>query len=324
MEPNSRSALLVRARIEQQIGQPQFAADLLRDHLKAHPQDRDAHQLLGRALQRLGRSVEAAPHLELGQGAEGIYGDPWSNAIDTLQTHFAAALRTASELLGENPQRAVEKLQALHEERPENATALTNLGIGYRRLGRLEDSLMALKEVVQRHPGRGLAHFHLAATCLELLRIPADSPSPEILQSAFRHIDRALGLQPTVPRNHALHAEILVLAGRTPEAIQAYTQAVAREPIDLAWLPRLGTLLCELHRFREAISVLERHRRRAGDSAEVLLLLGVAKANTGHLEEAAETLEQARLLSPHNPSILQALERLRKVQSGLFSQAIDS
>ena len=140
LAPEDRGAVLVRARIAQQLGEPQVAAQLLETFLGQNPWDADAHLLLGRAYQRLGRVEDAAVHLDLGQGAEGIYGDPWSDAVDALQTNFGAALRSATALVGSDPSRAVTELEALRQERPENATVLVNLGIGYRRLGRLEDS----------------------------------------------------------------------------------------------------------------------------------------------------------------------------------------
>jgi tetratricopeptide (TPR) repeat protein len=313
--PGDRYATLVLARAHLQAGEAGEAAELLESHLAAVPGDRYAHFLLGGAYRRLGRGEEARRHLVLGQGAEPGWSDPWSDELQAERAGFPAELAAATELLGPEPARAVAELERLRGERPENVTLLINLGIGYRRTGRLEDSAEALRQAVEREPSRGLGHFHLAVTCSELARRAGTASAAEFLARALEHAERAVELQPTSARNHALHGEILAQAGRPAEAVEAYRRA-ARDPQDPAWLHRLGALLCQLRRWDEAIPVLASFLERAGDDAGALFLLGAAQANAGDLEAARATLERARRRSPEDPKILEALAQLERARRG--------
>ncbi len=195
MAEGDRAATLALARVHLQAAEPAAAAELLEGHLAARPDDRYAHFLLGGAYRRLGRADDARRHLTLGQGAEPDWSDPWSDEVEAKRAGFPAAL--ATQRLGQEPAAAVEELERLRGERPDNGTVLINLGIGYRLTGRLGDSAAALSEAVRREPGRGLAHFHLAVTYSQLGK----------LGQALEHAGRAVELQPTSAKGHALEGE---------------------------------------------------------------------------------------------------------------------
>ncbi len=306
LAPEDAAAMLALARVHLQSSAPEAAARLLEDHLEAHPDDRYAHFLLGGAYRRLERGEDAARHLALGQGAEPVWRDPWSEELEERRAGFGAALTAATELLSTETARAVAELERLRGRESENVTVLINLGIGYRRLQRLEDSAETLREAVRREPSRGLAHFHLAVTTTELAHQDADAA---LLAQALEHAARAVELQPTSTKGHALLGEILAQSGRTEEAVASYRLAI-RDPQDLAWVHRLGALLCELQRWQEAIPVLQGFLERQGDDAEALYLLGAAQANSGEVDDAVATLQRATRLAPQDPKIRQALDQL--------------
>lgn len=308
LAPEDSTATLVLARARLQASEAEAAARILEDHLENHPNDRYAHFLLGSAYRRLGRSEEAARHLALGQGGEPQWNDPWTEELEERRAGFGAALAAATDLLGPDPAKAVAELERLHQRKSDNVTVLINLGIGYRRLGRLQDSAATLREAVHLEPARGLAHFHLAVTDSELARRDRDAA---LLAQALEHAERAVELQPTSAKGHALRGEILAQSGRTEEAIEAYRLAV-RDPQDPAWLHRLGGLLCQLQRWQEAIPVLESFLERQGEDPAVLYLLGAALANSGRLAEAEAVLRRA----PQDPQIRQALEQLERSRRG--------
>lgn len=286
------------------------AAALLEGWLEGHPDDRYAHLLLGTAYRRLGRPEAAQHQLVLGQGAQPSWSDPWSRELEAKRAGFPARLATATGLLEEDPVQAVARLEQLRRDRPDNATVLINLGIGYRRTGRLGDSTEALREAVRLEPARGLAHFHLALTYSESSgRAESREAGSDLLTRALEHAERTVELQPTSPRSHAMHGELLVRAGRMEAAVEAYGRAVT-DPQDPAWLHRLGGLLCQLGRWSQAIPVLESYLERTGEDVEGLLLLGVAQANAGRPEAARATLERALAISPGEPRVEQALAEL--------------
>ncbi len=315
LAPGDRAATLVLARARSQAGEAAPVAEILEDRLAADPGDRYAHYLLGGAYRRLGRSEDARKHLTLGQGAEPGWSDPWSDELAARRAGFPARLATATELLGPEPARAVAQLERLRSERPENVTVLINLGIGYRRSGRLADSAGVLRRAVEREPRRGLGHFHLAVTLSELGRQTGGVEAAGFLEQALEHAGRAVELQPTSPRNQALRGELLARAGRPEEAVESYRRAV-RDPQDPTWIHRLGALYCQLQRWDEAIPVLEDFLARAGEDAGALFLLGAAEANAGDLDAARATLERARRRDPGDPKIRQALAELERARRG--------
>ncbi len=308
--PEDPAALHALARAHLQAEAAGEAAALLEGWLEAHPSDRYARFLLGTAYRRLGRADEAQSQLALGQGAQPSWSDPWSAEIEDRRAGFSARLAEATGLLDSDPRQAVERLERLRRQRPENTTVWINLGIGYRRQARLDDSVEALLEAVRLEPARGLGHFHLALTYAELSRAAVDRRAgADLMAKALQQAERAVELQPTSSRSHAMHGELLAQAGRPVAAVEAFRRA-ARDPQDPAWLHRLGGLLCQLERWDEAVPVLERYVERAGEDADGLLLLGVAQANTGDLEGAGASLERALRARPGDPRARQALDQL--------------
>ena len=311
MASGDRAATLVLARIHLQVGEPEKASELLETHLETRADDAYAHFLLAGAYRRLGRSDDARGHAIRGQAAEPGWSDPWFDDIQAKRAGFPAALAKATDLLADDPGRAVEALEQLRKERPDNGTVLINLGIGYRVIGRLEDSAEALRDAVQFESTRGLAHFHLAVTYAQQSR---DSAHGELLAMALEHVGRVLELQPTSARAHALQGELLAQAGRLAAAVESYRKAV-RDPQDTAWLYRLGGLLCQLQRWQEAIPILEGFLEHVPGNADARFLLGVAQANAGRFDDAAENLEQVRQVRPADPRIQQALLQLERART---------
>jgi Flp pilus assembly protein TadD len=116
-----------------------------------------------------------------------------------------------------------------------------------------------------------------------------------------------------------MHGELLARAGQTAEAAAAYGRA-AIDPQDPAWLLRLGDLLCQLKRWQEAIPIFDEFLALSGDNVEALLLRGVALANTGRVEAARASLEQALALSPGDSRVRQALDQLEGLEKRAASQ----
>jgi len=306
-----RAATLVLARAHLQAGNLETAANILEKYLELRPDDSYAHFLLGGAYRGLGRNEESRRHTVLGQAAEPDWSDPWFDAVQAKRTGFPAALASATELLGSDPVRAIGQLERLRGQQPENGTVLINLGIGYRVTGRLDDSANVLRDAVRLEPARGLAHFHLAVTYAQMSRASMDD---KFLEMALEHAGRAVELQPTSARCHALQGELLAQAKQVPAAVEAYRRAV-RDPQDAAWLNRLGDLLCQLQRWQEAIPVLKSFLEREPGSADARFLLGVAQANAGQFDDAMENLERVQQVRPGDPQIEAALIQIERARA---------
>lgn len=307
--------LLARANL--QAGDSSRAVAVLEEHLARNDSDRYARGLLARAYRRLGRINEAERELARGDSEQPAWDDPWLKEVEGKRVGFSARLEQATALLETQPQTAVELLERLHGQRPDNSSALINLGIGLRRTGRLEESAGVLARAVKIESGRGLAHMHLALTRAQMAR-RTEPASTADLDAALEHARTAVELQPTASRNRAVLAEVLAQADRLEDAVAAYREAVA-DPQDPGWNLRLGQLLCRLERWGDAVDPLVRYLAERGEDAEGLLFLGIARANLGQVGEARAVLERARSLRPDDPRIETALRQLAAAGHGVGS-----
>ncbi len=310
LAPEDRAARLALAKAHLQASRAEAAAELLEDLLESDPADGYARFLLGRAYRQLGRDVEAGRSLAAGRG-EPRWSDPWSEELDAERAGFRAAVDAAVARLGPAPERAVAELERLRGQAPDQVGLLINLGIGYRRLERLEDSARVLVEAVRLQPGRPLAHLHLAVTYGAMSRQAGD---PALLERALTHAERAIELRPESPKGYAVRADLLAAAGRVDDAVETFRRAADLDSEGSLWLYQAAALLSRNARWRQAIPLLERALEDGGDDPEALFLLGASLANSGRLAEAAAALERARRLAPEDPKIVQALEQLRRAR----------
>ena len=325
LAPTDRAAKLALARVQLQASLPEEAARLIERHLAGAPGDAYAHSLLGRAYRQLGRGAAAERELNLGRGSEPRWRDPWSDEVDAERTGFRAALDAAITQLDAAPDRAVTELERLRSQEPDNVGLLINLGIGYRRSGRLEDSIEALLEAVRLQPARPLAHLHLAVTYGAMSRDdgapPKSGADRTLFQRALTHAERTIVLRPDSAKGHAVRADLLTAAGRIDEAVESFLRAADLEPDAPEWLYHAASLRTRQGRWQQAIPLLERCLERAPEHVDALFLLGASQANVGRFDDAAETLERARRLAPEDPKIQQAVEQLRRARTGTRSPA---
>ncbi len=317
LAPGDRAATLALARMELQASRPEAAAELVERHLAGRPEDGYAHFLLGRAYRQLGRDDDADRELTRGRGSQPEWRDPWSDEVDAARTGFRAELDDAIAMLGPEPARAVAALEQLRSREPDNVGLLINLGIGYRRIERLENSTEALREAVRLQPARPLAHLHLAVTYGAMSRGSAEaSGANETFARALSHAERTIELRPDSAKGHAVRADLLGRVGRSDEAVEAFLRAAELEPDDPQWLYHAASLRTRQGRWRQAVPLLQRCLEGAAENVDALFLLGVSQANAGQMAAAAATLERARRLAPEDPKVAQALAQLRQARKG--------
>jgi Flp pilus assembly protein TadD len=148
------------------------------------------------------------------------------------------------------------------------------------------------------------------------------------LPEAISHYEQALGIQPDFAEAHNNLALALVHLGRLREAIEHWEQAVRIKPDYVEARNNLGLALAQAGRLPEAISHYEQALRVDPDFAEAHCNLGNALFQAGKLQEAIGQYQQALRIkvdyaeAHYNLGVV--LERLGQVQEavGHYEQAL--
>ena len=115
---------------------------------------------------------------------------------------------------------ALESMQVAVQYAPDDAEALSNLGLLLRGAGRLADAQAVLERAVALRPDDAHAHNHMALTLLDAGR----------LSEAHASASTALALDPAHAQAGNTLAMILQHQSRALEAVEAYRSVLARDP----------------------------------------------------------------------------------------------
>ncbi len=192
--------------VDQQLrNQPQAALATLQDVLRLHSDLATAHHHLGRALQNLGRSEEAASAVRRALQLQPDYAEAWyslahieralGNLPIAVEAYRSALqlmpnLRTALLNLGitlcalEQPDAALKPLEQLLSLDPELVDAWVNRGLCLHILGHMNASQQAYERALQLAPDHALAHFYLGCLLNEQM---ATAPARTHLEAALTH-----------------------------------------------------------------------------------------------------------------------------------------
>ncbi|MFP4345034.1 MAG: tetratricopeptide repeat protein [Anaerolineales bacterium] len=211
---------------------------------------------------------------------------------------------------------AVEALQALTEQEPENAEAYFLLGLSNFNLGNFSDARAAFERTLELDSGRaGAVHHNLGALAYQM----GD------LEEAVSQFQAALELEPEDPDTHyQLGATYLQLAlpptGGPPDSTllaQAegeFNRALELAPGKAEALVGLGNVYLQQGNFEEAIEALEQALEKNPEMPEALFALGGAYLQTGQISEARDALQ--RFLETNPPAVYtqQAQDLLQRLE----------
>jgi tetratricopeptide (TPR) repeat protein len=116
-------------------------------------------------------------------------------------------------------------------------------------------------------------------------------------ETADRELRRAIELNPGDPEAHIRSATLLVVQGRTEQAIERARVALAQDPLSLWMADALASLYWVARRFDEAIGLCRRTLEMEPQRSVTLMWLGKAYLGKGDYDEAITHLEKAVTLS---------------------------
>jgi Flp pilus assembly protein TadD len=200
---------------------------------------------------------------------------------------------------------------------PGNSEMRTNLGSTFVAKGMLDEAAGHLHKALQIDPNDAAANFNLGVVMLR----QGDK------QGAIKYLSQAVQLRPDNYEAHYDLARVLDEQGDIDQAMEHYRQTVQRKPDHAMANARLGIALCAKGAFKEGLPYLSRAvdldpgnvsvrynlavtlarlkqhdqaiaqwlqilRQKPGD-ADTLSCLAASYAETGRLDEALKTLEEA-------------------------------
>lgn len=175
---------------------------ILREGLEENPRDWRAHQLLARALQKLGREQDAAAEF-----AE-------TRKLLSYYTEGSQALKRCGERL------SAEACRPLLET--DDVDQLAALGMVLGKAGAYDQAEAAWKRAASLDPDSSEIRYDLALTCFYLKdRVCARDNSKA-----------AIGLRANFPEANVLYASVLYMMGADTEALPALRKAHALSPED--------------------------------------------------------------------------------------------
>ena len=185
-------------------------------------------------------------------------------------------------------EKAVGLLQESLGSNPNHAEALNNLGVAYRKLGRLDDAFRAHERAVQISPGSSTAHNNLGGDAHALGRF----------EEALSHYDTALRLDPRSADALRNRGATLLQLGRLDEAASSIEASLRIEPDSAEAHHSLGTVLLRARRPADAIAQFNEALRLDPAHAEARNNLGMALEMSGRLPEAAAQYAEAARVRP--------------------------
>jgi tetratricopeptide (TPR) repeat protein len=199
---------------------------------------------------------------------------------------------------------AADAYRAFLKEYPDDADALSNLGVVLVRLGRYDEAVEEYKAAERLRPGDWRIKLNLALVYRKSGR----------LREATTKLEELHSLAPQVKQISLLLADSDLQLGENSRVIALLQPLERSDPSDLATAYMLGTALIREHRIKEGEILLDRILRN-GDSAEARFLLGTQYYESGNYPAAVKELGGAVKLNP-NLTGLQSYYGMALLQTG--------
>jgi tetratricopeptide (TPR) repeat protein len=284
-----------------------------RHTLRYNPRQPLAHNNLGVALARQGRTAEAmACYREAARLNPGYI---------VARSNLATLLRNEG-----RADEALAEFEAIVRDNPDNAAARFNLALTLAAQGRRQEACEQFAEAVRIDPGYGEAYTNWGVVLLEDGRVeeglsrlrtalelnPADVVAHFNLgvalagqgqfDRAFRHYEAVMRLDPDNAPIHSAIGAALMQRGYLPDALRFLRKALELNPRDVAAHLNLGLLAVQALRPQDA----EQHFRAVleldPNHAEATHNLGALLVQEGRYQEGAQVLTHALLLRPDHAS----------------------
>ncbi len=329
-EPMHHGAQQLLGALYVQRGKIESGLALLAAAVAALPEDPEARNNLGMALQAAGRHAEAAAEYEkalklrpgyavafnnlgnaldaLGRRAEAI--DRYREALTVEPRYPAACNNLGAALMKDNrPEEALTEFRRALTLRPDFAEARLNLGGALNLLKRHEEAATAFRQALGRQPDRPEAHLGLGKALQGL----------DCHREAIEHFCAAVRLRPALGEAHAALGLALQELGEAREAGDCFEAALGlepRRPSHYFNLANLGRIASDDGRIAAMLALAEDASLTVEEQSLLHFALGKALADAGEEARGFEHLIRGNALYRDRLTLNEAdrVEFLRRVQ----------
>jgi tetratricopeptide (TPR) repeat protein len=215
--------------------------------------------------------------------------------------------------------------QALNQDAQDNeATQL--LGLSYYLAGNPSSAIPYLEKVQTWYPRANVDASYILGQCYiqtkdypharqafaKMFDLPAESAGSYLLTArmlfrqefepvALEYAQKAVALDPRLPRAHFLLGEIHLFESKVPEAVSDFQAELALNPSDAATYYKLADADSRIQKFDDAEKLLQRAIWLDPTSTGPYVLMGKVLEKKGEPELAVRALRRAAAMDPNNP-----------------------
>lgn len=300
------SAIAGQALVSLHKHQPDAAVTLL-EPLSRQLEHPNVFQLLGRAYREAGRPDDARIALAQAQSAARLeWEDAWHENKRIFEGSFNARAANAYDLLSRGEaERAIEILEPLVKQRPDDKVIISDLSFAYVSVGEEEKAFRILRTALVKHADYYLFHYDIA----DLYHRRGD------FDRALVHVDQAITLNPTLAAPYTRKGLLLMRRRDYEEALTAFESALRYDADNPQIFLYAGQMAAALKRWPEAIRRFEQSVRVDPSFTLGLINLAGGLAFTNRFEEARAALQRARRLGTHGPQVQNAFRQLAEQEA---------
>ena len=221
--------------------------------------------------------------------------------------------------------KATRYLQQAQQDDPSDNEAVQLLGLSYYLSGRPADAIPYLEKVQSWYPRTNVDASYILGMCYlqthdydqarkafaRMYEVSADSAASYLFTArmlfrqefnpvAEEYAQKAITLDPKLPRVHFLLGELFLFKSRVPEAITEFKKELVINPGDAATYYKLGDAYSRAQKYEEAEQVLQRSIWLDATSTGPYILMGKVLAKKGEGQLAVRALQHALSMDPNN------------------------
>src|SRR5882757_5653046 len=221
--------------------------------------------------------------------------------------------------------KAIGFLKTALDADPTNNEATQLLGLSYYLNGYPAEAIPLLEKVQAWFPRANVDASYILGICYiqtknypqarkafaRMFDVPEDSAASYLFTArmllrqefdpvAEEYANKAIALDPKLPRAHFLLGELHMFKSRIPKAIEEFKREIAINPGDASTYYKLGDAYSRVQQYDEAEQVLQQSIWLDSTSTGPYILMGKVLAKKGENELAVRSLQHALSMDPNN------------------------